>query len=134
MTKEDKILLVQDLSARLPYGVQIKYRDNFITTLHNMIVHPLYNNDDSIKDYVCLIDIYGDGSYVDIENVKPILYPLYHIPETNKDCQTLLKIVHEDELPLNESIEVIQFAYKNQYDFRGLIEKGLAIDGSTLFK
>ena len=84
MTQEDKELLLKDLSARLPYGVCVEHTSGFRGTLHDITVYFTYNDDDTIKDYLCYTDFFGDES-CKIEFFKPYLYPLSSMTEEQKE-------------------------------------------------
>ena len=116
MTKEDKDLLLKDLSARLPYGVYfIGYKVVFGGT------------DITIFDNEKMMGIVEDtlisqsGSF-SIEKVKPYLRPMS-------------SMIEEEELTLNETrcytqltLESYDWLNAHHFDYRGLIEKGLAIE------
>ena len=105
MTQEDKELLLKDLSARLPYGVK-----GIIT----------YNGD---KDIFTIKGIFkknlflSDNECCHVEDFKPYLRPMSNIAEliTAKEWTSL------------GGIELIDWYNANHIDYRGLIEKGLAI-------
>ena len=150
MTSEDKALLIKDLSGRLPYGVYVEHiRTGMRGHLHDLKVYPLYDKtDDHIYDYICSTDFLGDGDYFDIEAFKPLLFPLSSMTEEQYD--EFEKIVSDDYLEniqitkeMRERVDfithfpiycpnVIDWFNKNHFDYRGLIEKGLAIDATGL--
>ena len=149
MKKEDKELLLQDLCSRLPYGLVIDY-NGLRTTLHDVKVFQLYDGD-VIKDYNCLIDIFGDNDYVDVENIKPYLFPLSSMTKEQKkeiskryNLHTpyglCIEITNHSEgywdtdtsCDLRDYLWLIDYFYKNHIDFRGLIELGLAKDATGL--
>lgn len=158
MTQEDKELLLKDLCARLPYGVCVEHTSGFRGTLHDITVYFTYNDDDTIKDYMCYTDFFGDVS-CKIEFFKPYLYPLSSMTEEQKRellelagyearCEEscgfdswgfYVNIVGDYKYEDNqESIILypddigIDWLNKNHFDYRGLIEKGLAIDATGL--
>ena len=111
MTQKDKDLLLKDLCARLPYGVKVK------------IEH--YDN---VWD---LLAIYTNGTTYASKDVG---YPIETLFE---DCKPYLfplsKIVEEIVTTSNKHIAVnVDFFHKNHIDYRGHIEKGLAIDATGL--
>ena len=150
MTIEDKRLLIQDISARLPYAVKVEHSSGFIGVLLDMTVHPLYGDDDKgdeIVDYLCYTQFFGDEDLIDIKTFKPYLFPLTSMNEEQKGELSKLtdgKITHEgltyeeggtlDEYEVLFSYSlmcnVIGWLNKNHFDYRGLIEKGLAIDAT----
>lgn len=126
MTQEHKELLIKDICPRLPYGLVIDF-DGIRTTLHDIKVFQLYDGDD-IKDYICLINVFGDDDYIDVENIKPYLFPLSSMTEEQKKEEYEICKYH---LNGYES-KLIDFYHKNHFDYRGLIEKELAIDATGL--
>lgn len=133
MTQENKELLVKDLSARLPYAVTVEHTNTGMRgTLRDLVVYPTYNEDDTVKDYICTTNFFGDGDYFYIEYFKPCLFPLSSMTEEQS------KIYHEligGMFGTNALInfEVLEdFFHKNHFDYRGLIPMGLAIDATNL--
>lgn len=119
MTKEEKDLLLKDLSARLPYGVKCQVEG---------ICDPL-----SLKGikYSKAIFIALD-EYIDY--IKPYLFPLSSmIEETLEEFNAIIDKIEEcDGSTFKEVIAPIDWLNKNHIDYRGLIEKGLAIDATGL--
>lgn len=88
-----------------------------------------------------------DDYNIPIELVKPYLLPLSSMTEeqyynmlkaSQNDCLEHMKVEKEwknntnfSHLPLYEH-QVIDWFNKNHFDYRGLIEKGLAIDATNL--
>ena len=129
MTQEDKELLLKDLCARLPYGVCVEHTSGFRGTLHDLTVYFTYNDDDTIKDYMCYTDFFGDVS-CKIEFFKPYLYPLSSMTEEQeKELNLYLRL---DKEPIMKSVKEIDWLNKNHFDYRGLIPKGLAKDATGL--
>ena len=142
MTQENKELLLKDLCARLPYGIKASYygADEECETWDEV--------DGVVFDYVEI------GQYsLPIERVKPYLFPLSSM--TDKQAKEIQEIVGNPdnaciirktdglELWLNSIdtdptiwvdtiFEVQDYLKKNHFDYRGLIEKGLAIDATGL--
>lgn len=112
MTQEDRTLLLKDLSARLPYGVKVR------TSVGGEI-----RNDKETLNFAQL-SLFEAGH----EEIKPYLFPLESMTEEQEKeeyeiCKGYL-IGYESKL--------IDFYHKNHFDYRGLIEKGLAIDCTNL--
>ena len=111
MTQEDKELLLKDLCARLPYGVKV-----------------LVDN-----KHWCDFDghtpskITFDNSYrlillgTELWYVKPYLFPMSSI--TDRQYDIMYGITENDRH---------DWLNANHFDYRGLIEKGLAIDATGL--
>ena len=105
MKEEDKELLLKDLCARLPYGVIVKAiydkpitREMGLGTLH-------------------------DFMFDNISDVKPYLRPIESMTEKEKKEFSEISniIVHTPD-------EFIDWLNEHHFDYRGLIEKGLAIE------
>lgn len=126
MTQENKELLLRDLCSRLPYGLVIDF-NGIRTTLHSIKVFQLYNGD-VIKDYICLIDIFGDDDYIDVEKIKPYLFPFSSMTDEQK--KEYKHFVAFSGSP-NGAANFIDWLNKNKFDYRGLIPMGLAIDATN---
>ena len=117
MTQEDKELLLKDLCARLPYRVKISVNDN-IESLQGINVL------DNVVEY---------GSFLssNIEEVKPYLFPLSSMTEEQqKEYQYITeRWMYDSSYSIADSIDWLN---KNHFDYRGLIENGLAIDATGL--
>lgn len=124
---EDKILLIKDLSARQAYGVYIEHKSGFIGTLHDLTTYRLYDGD-NVKDIYCVIDFFGDDDCISVEYFRPYLFPLSSMSEEQH------KELH-DKLQALSRIEAVKFEIdyylENHFDYRGLIERGLALDASN---
>ena len=119
MIQEDKELLLQDLCARLLYRVKIKLIrwdiDEGIyinTTLEPDDIERLLNDEDG-----------------DIE-IKPYLFSLSSMTEEQEKEYNSLNCYELGCFPHSE--EALDYLTKNHFDYRGLIEKGLAIDATGL--
>lgn len=131
--KQHKELLLKDLCARLPYGVKIH------TNSHNA-VSPLQ-----------VIDIYeGTANGFFISRVKPYLRPMLSMTEDEKK-EFIEQSGYEVEESINgrhyeyylkdfvgtkenptANIDSIDWLNAHHFDFRNLIESGLAIDCTGL--
>lgn len=120
MTQEEKDLLLQDLSARLPYGVKIELTWWVMDegTCINTTLEP-----DHIEQL--LNDEYGDTE------IKPYLRPMSSMTEEeyneyrNIDNRSYTCPMAYAHIPAQERIKWLN---KNMFDYRGLIERGLAIE------
>ena len=127
MTQEEKSLLLQDLSARLSYGVKVQVEydaEEFGKTVE--------------IDEITMIDKYGEeillyhaSEYFSIEELKPYLRPMSSMTEEeNNEFQQL--DTECDKMPTFEYVSIEHYRIFNwlnahHFDYRGLIEKGLAI-------
>ena len=95
------------------------------------------------KDVIFVID--GIGIYS--EHVKPYLFPLSSMTEEQKEelkdlisqeTNILIEQLKNDDCGIDcgkyhfHSTLELEWLLKNQFDFRGLIEKGLALDATGL--
>ncbi len=142
MTQEDKELLLKDLCARLPYEVVGKceidasydtsFDTKFQTHIFDAIVHGLKEDlllvtpliEDKDEQEFANEEV-ADG--VDILDFKPYLFPMSSMTEEQQI--NLTKFVENGIY--GENI-LYDWLNKNHFDYRGLIEKGLAIDATEL--
>ena len=137
MTQEEKELLLKDLCARLPYGVKVGTLDND-GSLGNIWDVLWYNT--FTEDIKLINSIEDADKIIDVSEIKPYLFPLSSM--TEEQCYKLASIrsVFQDcwkyiKTPIPLSIcnfEQIDWFHKNHFDYRGLIEKGLALDATNL--
>ena len=150
MTQEDKMLLIKDLSARLPYAVTVEHISGFRGTLHDITIHHKYDEQDNVYDAICFTDFFGDNDCIDIEYFKPYLFPLSSIKEEQwrelfetagyevreEDCGRHTEMYYYEmvgrENTLYPNCDAIDWLNTHHFDYRGLIEKGLAIDATGL--
>lgn len=132
MKQEYKELLLKDLCARLPYGVVIEHEGD-LSRLDTIFMC------DSISISSTSMD--KNLSYnLDLNEIKPYLFPLSSMTEEQrKELQKLYFDYVSDEI-FNDTefvyhydcIHLIDWLNKNHFDYRGLIEKDLAIDATGL--
>ena len=134
MTQENKELLLKDLCARLPYGVEIQIIEwaTLDTTLKTGHIARLLNNDAALKQ------------------IKPYLFPLSSMTEEQKE-ELFFNYIHNDiyfddftdyflagefwhdiTVSIDVLPELINWLNKHHLDWRGLIPMGLAIDATNL--
>ena len=124
MTQRDKELLLKDLCARLPYGVIVNVK-GFDFDFKDKLTQ-IY------KGYGCSIQVTNNMPY-GIEQVRPYLFPMSSMPE--EQCRELRKLINTGQNDNNElmrSLCRIEFYHKHHFDYRGLIEKSLALDATGL--
>ena len=127
MTQEDKELLLKDLCARLPYGIIVatpKGKGHVCDINLTIFGHKLgININPSTRDIF------------NINDIKPYLFPLSNITkEQEKELEYLCDWENDrwNGLVVIQESEVIDYLNKNHFDYRGLIEKELAIDATGL--
>ena len=117
MKQEHKELLLKDLCARLPYGVKISVN----------------NNIESLQGINVLDNVVEYGSFLssNIEEVKPYLFPLSSMTEEQKKEYQYIteRWMYDSSYSISDSIDWLNV---HHFDYRGLIEKGLAIDATVL--
>lgn len=126
MTLEDKELLLKDLCARLPYGVKCKI------ALYKTAFNVLGIVEDKVK-----LDspVYDEGDdWWEVTEVKPYLRPMSSMTEEEKmEYNDIVKnTIDFYNCPKSEEIcflvTPIDWLNAHQFDYRGLIEKGLALE------
>ena len=139
MKQKDKELLLKDLCGRLPYGVKCKVSYN--SGVINDADATLYGMD---KDGFLMFDeISGDHREF---LCKPYLFPLssmtekqeeeygkcYDIDLANSTKNLYDRLDGKDVINGYPMYNHIDWCNQNHIDYRGLIEKGLAIDATGL--
>lgn len=128
MTKEDKELLLKDLCARLPYGVKLGFyasatKQTYICTLLGL---------EPQEDEPVIAKTENGSFYMLAGNVRPYLFPLSSMTEEqSKEFNATLKYFPAEEINF-WTLNTYDWCNKNHFDYRHLIEKGLAIDATGL--
>ena len=142
MTKEEKELLLKDLCARLPYGVKMGFyasatKQTYVCTLLGL---------EPQEEEPIIAKTENGSFYMLAGNVKPYLFPLSSM--TDKDLIEFFQIrgmnlntyelrtFRRRDIAISSTLSSysrhIDWLNAHHYDYRGLIEKGLAIDASGL--
>jgi len=113
MTQQDKELLLKDLCARLPYGVIFKdeYDEN-LQKIHYIKGEEIYSITYSHLPYW-------------IETIKPYLRPMSSMTEEEKEEYHKLCYSYYDIY--FDTVDSTDWLNAHHFDYRGLIEKGLAL-------
>ena len=118
MTQEQKQLLLKDLCARLPYGVIFNYGN------YSGLDYELHNiSQTSLNDSFPIVEC------------KPYLRPMSSMTKVERliyeqrfhDVGRSIDVIDADDV-----IPHIDWLNANYFDYRGLIDKGLAIDCTNL--
>lgn len=120
MTQEEKQLLLKDLCARLPYGVM--YETPYGPRVLNDIF--IYSNGPVYTDH--MVGNYNEVFGVAIENIKPYLRPMSSMTDEERKYYNQLSLLVVDGD--NNVYEEIDWLNTHHFDYRGLIEKGLAME------
>ena len=123
MTQEDKDLLLKDLCARLPYNVicQVEFRESGKYQSKSMFLSGVFTDEAYFTT--------ESGSIYSNE-YKPYLFPLSSMTDEQEEEYNDLNCCELGCFPHTE--EALDYLIKNHFDYRGLIEKGLAIDATNL--
>lgn len=131
MTLEEKQLLLKDLCARLPY-VTFVYVDWHET--EELEICEGCEDDEEEPNIHTLIscDYYGecdldDNLYKTVYDIKPYLRPLSSMTAEEKE-DFGVPFTSEGLVTLADTVECMDWLNKHQFDHRGLIEKGLALE------
>ena len=120
MTPKEKSLLLQDLCARLPYGVIVRVYDiehgdfdSYVDSISNTCVetHPVEELTIDFNPYV----------FYKLQEIKPYLRPMSSITKEEYEEETIL-------FGWNTGWEHYDWLNAHHFDYRGLIEKGLALE------
>ena len=133
MTKEDKILLLRDLCGRLLYGVKAYIKNwSKLDRKYYEGVYTVESIDSSLNTIVADSErssvevIVGDDDY----EIKPYLRPMSNMTEEEKLMYEGLMIGTDNNITY--ILDVIDWLNVHHFDYRDLIEKGLAIDATGL--
>ncbi len=115
MIQEEKQLLLKDLSARLMYGIICKCLHS-----NNVKATAIDTEDSSVYYFDC-------DEWESIEYCKPYLRPMSSM--TDEEKKELFEIGCEGniEYPYGMYFRCQDWLNAHHFDYRGLIEKGLAI-------
>ena len=134
MTQKDKEPLLKDLCARLPYGVKIDIR---FSDEHGSSFRSRVCNKGLSTLNVNKLSLFQQH---EIE-IKPYLFPMSSMTDeqwkelTDLQIQCGLQSLGSEPTisPISISdVYTIDWLNKKHFDYRGLIEKGLAIDATRL--
>ncbi len=117
MTTKDKDLLTKDLCGRLPYGIKVEVciKDKDIKSVDNVKY-------DTVGTYIRLLD---EEKF----SVKPYLRPMSSMTEEEKDYYDSITYT-EDETHFKGiwCDTVVGWLNAHYFDYRGLIDMGLALE------
>ena len=126
MTQEDKQLLLKDLCARLPYGVQVeikpKVQEQFTTSLDAFFLYLFMTPKDD--------DIFDEFSIV------PYLRPMSSMTEEELKTFCSFIVIEDTKSWIGEVYcikcdcikKYLDFVYSHHLDIHGFIKMGLALE------
>jgi hypothetical protein len=156
MTQEERDILLKDICARLPYNVKAYVKH--WSSLEQKYYEGVYDVKSAFPS-LNEIHVQSSSGAVNItlgyyeHEFKPYLFPLSsmteeqfnelkYFAELNYETDTLELVEWEnnyktlefwlEEVPSYCVIKVFDWLNKNHFDYRGLIEKGLALDATGL--
>ena len=118
MTQEEKQLLLRDLCGRLRYGVTVHATidgDNTLSGIYNDRVFTTCEEPDKHNDYP-------------VECIKPYLRPMSSMTEEEENELTRIAVLGGYNNSVFNSFVVVDWLNAHHLDYRGLIEKGLALE------
>ena len=126
MKKEEKEILLKDLCGRLSYGVKCSFGvDDAVYEITG--INPTCCGASEIQATHVKSSINGDFR---LNSCKPYLFPLSSMTEEQEEEYNSLNCWELGCFPHTE--DALDYLIVNHFDYRGLIEKGLAIDATNL--
>lgn len=139
MTQEDKILLLRDLCGRLLYGVKAyiknwskldrKYYEGIYTVES---IDPSLNTIVADSERSSVEVIVGDDDY----EIKLYLRPMSNMTDEEWEDYQKIRMIDWVDRDINgtfiNACSIVDWLNTHHFDFRDLIEKGLAIDATGL--
>lgn len=114
MTQEEKQLLLKDLCGRLPYGVIVEIREKENQIGATVLKYTLKGE---------LLDVASKNNYL----IRPYLRPMSSMTEEEKE-DFGVPFTSEGLVTLADTVECMDWLNAHHFDYRGLIEKGLALE------
>ncbi len=125
MTQEEKHLLIKDLSARLLYGVQAKV-DGHSNPLRILGIEKLNKGTWAWRKGTYVVSFWNDTKCID--QVKPYLRPMSSMTEEEREEYEMLQVYPGFKTNHTDLTDMYDFLNAHHFDYRGLIEKGLALE------
>lgn len=139
MTKKEKQLLLNDLCARLPYGTKVymkikdcPYRDG--TLCYQFLEEFQFKQGwnfcvEDIKPYLRSMSSMTEEEYEEWGE-------LFYLPFAAGQSATSFEVYNDviadfgwrQEIPISEIAEMINWLNAHHFDYRGFIERGLALE------
>lgn len=118
MTQKERDLLLKDICARLPYGVMIDY-ESHIYILNE--IDPACKDIDYITVRIQDVERLMCAKSIIMEYIKPYLRPMSSMTEDERK--------YLQKLPF--PYDFVDWLNAHHFDYRNLIEKGLALEATT---
>ena len=124
MKQEDAKLLIEDICARIPYGIKC-----FISEINSVrklaAIH--YDCENTLFDFLDESNMQYEYQLYKSE-FKPYLIPESSMTKEQQEEESNICKYHL----IGYESKLIDFYNRNHIDYRGLIEKGLALDATGL--
>lgn len=138
MKPEDKELLLKDLCARLPYNVicQVEFKENGKYNSKVMLLSGIFTDEAYFTT---------KGGSIYSNEYKPYLRPMSSMTEEQKKYISNKWGINEEFyfeidpnwgeyfVELGYTVEFIDWLNAHHFDYRGLIDKSLALDATNLY-
>ena len=138
MTQEEIQLLLKDLCARLSYGVICRWEDDGFSNIGELTDICHQETNEGFRYWDGFLNFGGED--IPIELIKPYLRSMSNMTEEEKKVVCSMNMISDTELNdrlnyqrmyiQNYTIETFDYFNERKLDYRGLIEKGLAIEAS----
>lgn len=119
MTQNEKDLLIKDLCGRLSYGVKCKILETNEVKILSSIQ---YDGENTLFDFWEDDQKIQYGYQLYLSEFKPYLFPISSMTEEQI----------KEYMTIPSGYRTIDWFNKNHFDYRCLIENGLAIDATNL--
>lgn len=131
MTQEEKQLLLQDLCARLPYGVKLRYIEDLVfkkeshtITLNTIYLEHIINGDADIKPYLRPMSSMTEKEFRFLQEHLPYDFTRVYSGKFN-----LIEDIHiGNSISIDDMAFLLDCLNKWHLDYRGLIPMGLAVE------
>lgn len=129
MAQENKELILKDLCARLPYKPRVRYYYSIGSAAINGYSDEGYLSYQNLEDF-SLYPKYGLEK-TRVYNISPYLRPMSNMTEKEKityqSKQTIIFDFKNNKLYVDNYYS-LDWLNAHHFDYRGLIEKGLALE------
>ena len=131
MTQEEKQLQLQDLCARLPYGVKLRYVEDLVfkkeshtITLNTIYLEHIINGDADIKPYLRPMSSMTEKEFGFLQEHLPYDFTRVYSGKFN-----LIEDIHIGNIiSIDDMAFLLDCLNKWHLDYRGLIPIGLAVE------
>ena len=128
MTQEEKKLLLKDLCARLPYGVIIGYNNDGCSSTRELglgSLHDFMFDNAELKPYLRSMSSMTEEEKEEFNKLKQFSVTVVMPNGVSRIKPTYIVDLEDDGDGINYLYDWLN---SHHFDYRGLIEKGLAIE------